>query len=174
MDRAAWMDLVKDWALALGIMAAVLVGWRLFQPADPTGSDAPAISLPMPGGAQWELAAQEADVVVVNFWATWCGPCREEIPELSAFAQKHPEIAFVGVSVDDAMDTEALGKAARRLGVRYPVAHDRSGAVARAWGVASYPTTFVLDAHRHVVARRIGTVDRIALRQLVDEASAHR
>lgn len=173
MDRAAWMELVKDWALALGIMAAVLVGWRLMQPDELTGGDAPPLVLPMPDGDTWDLAAQGADVVVVNFWATWCGPCRQEIPELTAFAASHPEVALVGVSVDEAFNTEALGTAARRLGVRYPVAHDRSGAVARAWGVTSYPTTFVLDAHRHVVARHLGTLDRIALRQLVARAEDH-
>jgi len=104
---------------------------------------------------------------VVNFWATWCAPCRQEIPDLARFAREHPEVEVVGVSVDEGMATERLKVEAARLGVTYRVLHDLGGEAARAWGVSVYPTTFVLDATGTVVASRVGVVDGRLLEEML-------
>ncbi len=170
MDRGAWKELVKDWALAGGITLAVLVGWRMMQPTPVTTGPAPALEALDPEGGSWSLDDATADLVVVNFWATWCGPCRREIPELSAFAAAHDDVELVGVSVDRELSTDAMARSAARMGITYRVVHDPDLVAAGAWGVTGYPTTFVLDAHRHVVATRYGALTQASLGAMVEQA----
>lgn len=173
MDRGGWMELVKDWGLALGITLVVVFGWQWMRPAPVSQGPAPPLEAHQLDGSEWGLELARGEVVVVNFWATWCGPCRSEIPEINAFAKQHPDVSVVGVSVDTAMSAEQLRAASRRLGVEYLVVHDRDHSAASRWGVRSYPTTFVLDSERHVVGVRRGVVSRSTLEQMVAQARAH-
>lgn len=167
MDRAMLMGLVKDWAIAFAMAAVVMLAWQVFEPTPVSEGTAPPLTLASTTGETFNLHTGTAPAYVVNFWATWCGPCRKEIPEISAFAQAHPEIEVVGVSVDDKLTTERLGGEAKRLGITYRVVHDMSGEVARAWGVDVFPTTFVLDANYKVIGTRVGEVDRSRLEMMM-------
>jgi len=173
VDRASVVELVKDWALALGITVVVLFAWQWMQPDPVEHGPAPSLVEVDLDGATWSLADVSQDVVVVNFWATWCGPCRDEIPELSAEGQRQAEVAFVGVSADDGLSTPILATKSKQLGVAYPVVHDRDLSTVRAWGVNTFPTTFVLDRERHVVATHIGMITGRGLEALVAKADAH-
>lgn len=160
MDRPLLRGLLKDWSFAFAVAAVVMFGWRMLQPEPVSEGDAPAIALRATDGEVWKLDERKAPAYVINFWATWCGPCRQEIPEIAAFASAHPEIEVVGVSIDDGISTERLAAESKKLGISYRVLHDSSGATAQAWGVSVYPTTFVLDADHQIIAMRVGTVDR--------------
>jgi thiol-disulfide isomerase/thioredoxin len=167
MDRAMLLGLAKDWAIAFVMAAVVMLAWQVFEPTPVSEGTAPSLTLASTTGDTFDLHAGSAPAYVVNFWATWCGPCRKEIPEISAFAAAHPEIEVVGVSVDDKLTTERLGGEAKRLGITYRVVHDMSGDVARAWGVDVFPTTFVLDAQHKVIATRVGEIDRSRLEMMI-------
>lgn len=170
MDRDALLGLVKDWGIALAIGVGAVLAWQAFLPAPVREGDAPVLALPDPAtGALRSLDDYDEPVVVVNFWATWCAPCREEIPALAAFDRARDDVVVLGVSVDD-LPPKALVAAAERLGIDYPVLHDRSGFTAGQWGVSAYPTTFVLDAARDVVTYRVGPVDEDRLEGLVERA----
>lgn len=160
MDRSMLRGLLKDWTIAFSVAMVVLFGWRMLQPAPVSEGEAPVLSLRSTEGEVWKLNEQKAAAYVVNFWATWCAPCRSEIPEIAAFANAHPEVEVIGVSVDEALTTERLAVESKKLGISYRVLHDASGATAQAWGVSVYPTTFVLDADYQIIAMRVGTVDR--------------
>ncbi len=108
--------------------------------------DAPAIALQTLDGESWSLEAQAGKVVVLNFWATWCGPCKKEIPAFSRFAVDHPEISVIGISMDTLPPARVRAEA-KRLGVRYPVAMADS-AVREVYGVRSLPTTVIVGLDR--------------------------
>ncbi len=165
------MGMLKDWGIAAAITVFVIGIWRVSQP-DPieTGHEAPVLTSPYADGRPYDLAAEEADVVVVNFWATWCGPCRMEIPDFSAFARDHADVRVLGVSVDDGMQPAQLARAAVSLGITYDVLHDASGRARETWRVSSYPTTFVLDRKRNVVAAHVGVASRAWLEATVARA----
>ncbi len=168
MARAQLPGIVKDWAVALGVALCVFFAFQAFQPKPPASGEAVTLALPRLDGSAYVLAADEGrSAYVVNFWATWCAPCREEIPDFAAFAKDNPDVAVLGVSVDSDLSAQRLEAAARKLGITYTVLHDAREEAARQWGVSVFPTTIVLDADRRVVGSRQGMMDRAALERLV-------
>ncbi len=106
--------------------------------------------------------ALRGKVVLVNFWATWCAPCRAEMPVLEAMYQRHRERGFVivGLAVDQA-PTEKVAAYVAERGVTYPVAHVEREAERLFGGVRGYPTSFLIGRDgrvRHVVVGPIGAV----------------
>ncbi|HEX6316116.1 MAG TPA: TlpA disulfide reductase family protein, partial [Gemmatimonadaceae bacterium] len=103
-------------------------------------------------------------VVLVNFWATWCAPCRAEMPLLEGMYQRHSDKGFVivGLAVDRAptADVEAY---VRARGVTYPIAHVGSEAEQRFGGVLGYPTSFLLDKQGRIVHRVLGPIGPLSL-----------
>ena len=118
---------------------------------------APALSLPRldrPGTLS--LASFRGKPVVVNFWASWCGPCADEAPYLEKFwlANRSKGLVLIGV---DASDYSGDGRAfARKYGLTYALIHDAHGSTLGHWGVGGLPATFVIDRRGHVAARILG------------------
>jgi thiol-disulfide isomerase/thioredoxin len=134
----------------LGVIgAALLLGWIL-APADPggaaVGSTAPEISMDVFDGSSWTLSGAldaGAGPLVVNLWASWCAPCKEEIPELSDFAERHPDVMVVGVAVQDRPEDARM--LAAELAPSYPMGVATSDAVTGDYAVIGLPATFVID-----------------------------
>ena len=125
---------------------------------------APAFALPTLAGDTLRLADLEGQVVVLNFWATWCAPCRAEIPDLNHL---HTELApegltVVGVALEESR--EVVAPFAASFGIAYPVALDDGALAADLGGVWGLPTTFVLDRQGRVVHRVIGLFPTEAMR----------
>lgn len=166
MDRAMIVGMLKDWGIAFAITLLILVGWRALSPKPASEGLAPALHAANVNGTAFALEDQHAEAYVINFWATWCAPCRQEIPEFSRFADANPGVEVYGVSVDE-MNPGQLAAQARKLGIRYPVLHDDDGRIASTWGVHSFPTTFVLDADRRIVHVQVGMMSGQALEAAV-------
>jgi len=104
-------------------------------------------------GANHRLSELRGQVVMVNFWATWCGPCREEMPPMDALYKRYKSLGFtvLGVNIDDAR--AGAEKMAKKLGVSYPILFDTDKSVSKKYKVNAMPTTVIIDRNgkvRHV------------------------
>jgi len=123
----------------LGFAAAVCV------PAIAPASIAPDFTLRTMDGQNLRLQEQRGRVVLVNFWATWCGPCRQEMPHLNRLHDKYRNAGFVllGVNIDE--DPRVAAEVAARIGVRFPVLFDTDKKVSRLYDMSAMPATVVID-----------------------------
>jgi len=106
-------------------------------------------------GKEVVLADYVGQVVLLNFWATWCPPCVREIPDLQSLHEKYKGqgVAIIGVTNDD---PKAVRKFVQRKGVTYPILLDK-GRLEFQFGVAALPTTFVFDRKGEIVAVYVGS-----------------
>ena len=134
---------------------------------------APAVSGETLQGEQLTLADLPGPVVV-NFWASWCGPCVKEAPALRNVARAYEgRVSFVGVNVKDG--AAAARSFERNLRVPYPSWHDESAAIAASFGgigPAALPSTLVLDADHRVAVRLFGAVDERRVSTQLDRVLA--
>jgi thiol-disulfide isomerase/thioredoxin len=118
----------------------------------------PSIPLRDLDGNTISKAALAGKVVLLGFWATWCTPCRAEIPEMIALQSHYKDqLQIIGVSVDD-LPKEALKKFVLKQGMNYPVVMQNDKLVAAYGGVAVLPTTFVVSPEGRVVQKHTGVV----------------
>jgi len=155
--------------LALVLAAAMLLcacGEQRF-----LAPDAPDFSLPLlaaPG--EFTLSEYRGDVVYVTFWASWCTPCREEMPFLSALWQRHRDagLQVIGINVDE--DLEAARAFAKDFNIEFPLVWDEDRAVSKLYRVAGYPSHYVLDRRGKVRYSALGftETDTLAVSQEVE------
>ncbi|MFN8124271.1 MAG: TlpA disulfide reductase family protein [Thermoleophilia bacterium] len=119
--------------------------------------NAPDISLPdLRGGPDISLAAFRGKPVLLNFWASWCGPCVEETPALARFAKANPDISVVGVAyMDRPEDSRDFLK---DKGAEYPQMVDRRGRELGKFGGIGLPTTVLIDARGRIISSVQGGV----------------
>lgn len=131
---------LRQWLPGL-LLAACALG---AEAAPPTGV-APDFTLRTLDGRNLRLQEQRGRVVLVNFWATWCGPCRVEMPHLNRLHDKYRAAGLVllGVNVDE--DPRAAAGVAAKLGVQFPVLLDTDKAVSRLYDLNSMPSTVLID-----------------------------
>lgn len=138
------MHLLKT--LALVVALALPLASAASQPA-------PDFTLKRLDGPNLRLAEQRGQVIALNFWASWCAPCRVEMPHLNRLHDKYRDagFSFLGVNVDD--DPAKAAAEAAKLGIRFPVLLDQIKAVSKLYGLAAMPTTVLIDRDgqvRHV------------------------
>jgi thiol-disulfide isomerase/thioredoxin len=120
---------------------------------------APEFKLKDLAGKDLTLEAARGRVVLLNFWATWCGPCREEIPELVALQNRYKDrLQIIGLVVDDD-DEKEIHKVIDSEGINYPVALADSETRFAYGGIAALPTVFVINTEGRVVQKHVGLFD---------------
>src|SRR6266849_9695394 len=120
---------------------------------------APEFKLAGLDGKAISLADVRGKVVLLNFWATWCGPCRAEIPDLIELQEKYKgQLQIIGLTVDDD-DAGVIQQVVARTGINYPVAMASAEVRIKYGGIAALPTSFVLDAQGRVVQKHEGLRD---------------
>jgi cytochrome c biogenesis protein CcmG/thiol:disulfide interchange protein DsbE len=126
--------------------------------AFPIGSQLPATSLPLAlsDGSQFTLTGSHESVVVLNFWASYCEPCRVEAPVLSAAQAQATDIKVIGLSVET-VSADVAASQARRIGMRYAVGVADEALLSRL-RVQSVPTTYVIAKNGKVVLSRVGAI----------------
>ena len=106
---------------------------------------APALELPDLEGVARNLADWRGQVVLVNFWATWCPPCLEEMPSLQRLAERLRGQPFAVVAVNVAETERRVAHRAKQMGLDFPVLLDADGAAFKAWGGKGLPTSVLID-----------------------------
>ncbi len=151
-------------ALALVLALLGLLIWKVLADADPAarvGGSAPRFSLPRLDAEHQQagLHSYPGTVRVVNFWATWCDPCREESPLLQAAWEKYRARGVVVIGVDTRDFISDARKFVDRYGLTYPNVYDGSGKLVEPWGVTGFPETFVIDRDGVIVEHIVGAID---------------
>jgi cytochrome c biogenesis protein CcmG/thiol:disulfide interchange protein DsbE len=135
-----------------------------------TGSAAPEFTVPLLGGGEFTLSEHIADdgrPLILNLWASWCIPCRDELPEFDRVAAEHPEVAFLGVAVED--QEAAAREFADEVGVRFPLGFDDTGNVSTAYRTFGLPVTVVIASDGTVVRQITSRVPEEQLLELLEE-----
>jgi peroxiredoxin len=151
---------VKVLVLFLILGGAILLALRLRQPRPvDIGERAPDFTLPALTQGSLSLHDFGRQVVVLNFWATWCPPCVEETPGLEKFAEQMrlQGVAVMGVSVDE--DAAALRTFAAEQHLSFPILRDPNQSVASRYGTFKFPETYIIDQEGRVAEKLIGAVD---------------
>ncbi len=113
-------------------------------------------TLPLADGSQFRLANQRGKVIMINFWATWCGPCREEMPAMERLWRHQKDQGFVLVAVSLDANTDAVAPYVKQLGLTFPVALDPKMDAGNVYGVRALPSSFIVDRRGKVVALALG------------------
>lgn len=134
---------------------------------------APDFALPTLAGDTFRLAEHRGKVVVLNFWATWCAPCRHEIPDFIALQRELGDagVQFVGVSLDEE-GFDVVRPYAEEMEINYPIVHDAGGVAVRYGGIRVVPTTFLIGPEGNVRGYAPGMVTEEVLRPKLEELLA--
>jgi peroxiredoxin len=141
------MNLRRRSLLALACAAALAPA--AYGGAQP-GSPAPDFMLATRDGGQVRLADLKGQVVMINFWATWCGPCRQEMPLLSQLHAKYEPLGFTMLGVNVEPDSAAAVAWLKGLEVTFPIAFDTKNEVAGRFGVEGMPSSVLVDRNGQV------------------------
>lgn len=157
------------------VAVGLIAGSQLAGTGDPgtpvgamVGRIGPEVTVDLFDGETWRLSdhlATDGRPVVLNLWASWCEPCRQEIPELTAFAADHPDVAVIGVAVRDQLD--AAMALAEELEPGYPVGFDATERLRDQYVGFGMPATFVIDRQGVVVRQFDGPVTAVELARVL-------
>ena len=155
--QAPWLALLLALCSMLTTHGSVAAE-AVFSPV-PGQPAAPPLKLLDMDGKSVDLKKLQGSIVLVNFWATWCPPCKREMPSLQRLWQKmekQTKLRVVAVNIGEDADTAFAFMGTLELMPTFPIVFDKDSAVLRSWPVKGLPTTFLINRKGHIVYRAIG------------------
>jgi len=151
-------------------LAGAAMGWQMRTPVDAARSAAPSFAVRTLDGRTLRLSDLRGRPVVLDFWATWCAPCRASMPHLNRMQQRFAGngLVVLGLSVDDA-DAQFVRGFAERLRVSFPLGMASEHVLDDYGPIRAIPTTIFIDRRGRIVRRVVGYVDAETLEQFVRE-----
>lgn len=149
------------------VVVGLTIAWILSGDSEAVaevGAEAPDFTVEVIDGGTFTLSEARGQPVVLNFWASWCAPCRAEIPEISAYADANAEVQVIGVAVQDV--DSASREFAAEIGATYPLALGTQE-VEDAYPIIGLPATYIIDENGVVAEIFNGIVDQEILTELV-------
>lgn len=146
-----------------------------------SGSDAPSIGISLgdiapdfetvtDNGQPIRLSDYRGDIVLLNFWATWCGPCRIEMPEFEAIYTARKNQGFTIIAVNNQEPAAKVRSFRDEMNVSFPLVMDEQASIQTQYNIFSYPSTFILGRDGTILARHFGPLTAEQINQLVDDA----
>lgn len=129
--------------------------WRPWAPGRPV----PALDLPTAAGPRWQLEQARGQVVLANFWASWCEPCREEMPALARLAERHAAQGLHVVTVNYRESAPTIERFVRSFALTLPVLIDADGEAALAWTPRIFPSSVLFDRRGRPAGVLVGAID---------------
>lgn len=156
--------LMKDWGLSLlvGLLVFFMVQWS----GSPKSSgEAPAFKLANASGGIVQLEEYRGKPVILNFWGSWCPPCRAEIPEFIEWHKDHPDVPILGIAARSGQASTVAQKA-KDLGINYTVlvANDK---VLEDYQIDAFPTTVLVKADGSIGMVRVGAIGKSELDEMI-------
>jgi len=174
--------MVKVLKFAVVAAAAILLGYLIFPSSagsygklnDTNGRKTLALDLPVLQGGQWSLSEQRGKIVLVNFWATWCPPCRMETPGLVSIAKRYAGqgVEVVGIAMDDT-PLRDVPPFVSRFGIPYPILLPAASSPLST-SIENLPTSLLIDRNGRVARTYYGMVDERLLAHDIDQLLAER
>jgi len=124
---------------------ATLLGLTALAIANAPGGPAPGFTLPERNGGQISLDELQGQVVMINFWASWCGPCRQEFPLLEQMQQRYEPLGFTILGVNVEQNTDDAERWLAETDVSFPILFDRENSVSQMYDVHAMPSTVFID-----------------------------
>lgn len=165
--------LIGSGLIALGIMAFIYLGDKSTSQIDLSAVPvevnyaAPQMELKDINGNSASLAAYRGQVVLVNLWATWCPPCKAEMPTLQSFYEKYKEDGFVILGIDDGETLEQVRPFVDEYGLTFPVLLDEGYTSERNFGTINLPSSWVVDRTGRIRLSWVGAISRKVLEKYV-------
>lgn len=131
------------------------------------GKIAPGFSLPRLTGETASLNDYKGQVVLINLWATWCPPCKAEMPTLNNYYQANKDKGFVVLAINDQEDATTVNNFIKTSGFTFPVLLDTQHQVLDAYNVRALPTTFIIDRNGIIQYVHMGEISRQQLEEIV-------
>lgn len=132
-------------------------------------SIAPDFSLADANGGNIKLSDYKGKVVIIDFWATWCPPCRKGIPDLIDIKKQYgDEVIIIGISVDDDSKGDVM-PFIQKMGINYPIVYSTPEVVQAYGGIDGIPTSFVIDKGGKIVDTHIGLVPKEDFTSVIDK-----
>ncbi|WP_144524497.1 TlpA family protein disulfide reductase [Bacillus pumilus] len=163
----------KGIASAVLLMLIGLLVWNLLEPKEPAiglekGDQAPDFELKTLDGQTTSLSDYQGKKVLINFWATWCKPCRTEMPDLDAIRSEYDQVEVLAVNLTTTeKSVDHVAAFANELKLSFPILLDQKGIQAR-YQVLSYPTTYILDEKGRIVSVKHQMLTKKEIEQELD------
>lgn len=145
-------------ATAAAMLPAAVTADALRRPW-PKGEITPALALPGFEGPAWSLAEANGRPVLLNFWASWCEPCRAEMPSLELLAQRHEADGLLVLAVNQRETDAAIRRFLQTMPFSLPILRDTDGATSRRFGVRIFPTSVLIARNGRAAFSVIGELD---------------
>jgi len=157
------MKQVRNWVIPL-VMLFAAVAWGDYETEEPVDFGLQAL-----GGGEVMLSDYRGEWVVVNYWATWCAPCRKEIPDLSKLHDERADVTVLGLAFEELDDSDFYAFL-EDFDVSYPILKVDVYAPPEPFGAPrALPTTIILDRQGRAVKAFVGPVTREAIEQFIDQ-----
>jgi peroxiredoxin len=134
----------KTITFGLALLASVVFFLATAEAGEIQGK-APDFTLKSASGKNIKLSEYRGEVVLLNFWASWCGPCRKEMPFLEQIQEKYSGYGFTVMGVNVEEDSSKANKMLKDIPVSFPILYDTSNSVSKAYKVSAMPTTVIID-----------------------------